>query len=54
MADTSKTETPITDQEFHTSKSGEENRIDREAEQAATRASKTERRYDKEQDIFTK
>jgi hypothetical protein len=54
MADTSKTETPITDQEFHTSKSGEENRIDREAEQAATRASKTERRYEKEQDIFTK
>ena len=54
MADTSKTETPITDQEFHTSKSGEESRLDRDAEQAATKASKTEKRFDKDQDIFTK
>lgn len=54
MADISKTETPITDQEFHTSKSGENNKLDREAEEAATKASKTEKRYDKSQDIFTK
>jgi hypothetical protein len=54
MADTSKTETPITDQEFHTSKTGENNRIDKAAEEAAVKASKTEKRYDKDQDIFTK
>ena len=54
MADTSKTETPITDQEFHTSRTGEDNRIDKAAEEAAVKASKTEKRYDKNQDIFTK
>jgi hypothetical protein len=54
MADTSKTEKPISDKEFHTSKSGEDNRIDRAAQQAAEKASKTEKRYDKDQEIFTK
>ena len=54
MADTSKTETPITDQEFHTSKTGEDNRIDKAAEEAAEKASKTEKRYDKNHEIFTK
>jgi hypothetical protein len=54
MADTSKTETPITDQEFHTSKTGENNRIDRAAQEAAEKASRTEKKYDKGQDIFTK
>jgi hypothetical protein len=54
MADTSKTETPITDEEFHTSKSGENNRLDRVAEQAAEKAGKTEKRYDRDQNIFTK
>jgi hypothetical protein len=54
MADTSKTETPITDEEFHTSKSGEDNRIERAADEAAGKASKTEKRYDKDQEIFTK
>jgi hypothetical protein len=54
MADTSKTETPITDEEFHTSKSGVNNRLDRAAEEAAEKASRTEKRYDKDQDIFTK
>jgi hypothetical protein len=54
MADTSKTETPITDEEFHTSKSGEDNRIDKIAEEAAGKAARTEKHYDKNQDIFTK
>ena len=54
MADISKTETPITDEEFHTSKSGENNRLDKAAEEAAERASRTEKRYDKDQGIFTK
>jgi hypothetical protein len=54
MADTSKTETPISDEEFHTSKSGENNRIDRAAQEAAEKASKTEKRYDKDKEIFTK
>ena len=54
MADTSKTETPITDQEFHTSKTGEDNRIDKAAQEAAEKASRTEKKYDKGQEIFTK
>ena len=54
MADTSKTETPITDEEFHTAKSGENDRLDRVADEAADKASRTEKRYDKDQDIFTK
>jgi hypothetical protein len=54
MADQSKTETPLTDEEFHTAKTGEDNRLDRTAERAAEKASQTEKRYDKEHDIFTK
>jgi hypothetical protein len=54
MADLSKTETPITQEEFHTSKTGEQSRIDRTAEQVAEKAAKTEKRYDKAHDIFTK
>jgi hypothetical protein len=54
MADTSKTETPITDQEFHTSKTGEDNRIDKAAQEAAEKASRTEKKYDRGQEIFTK
>ena len=54
MADKGKPETPITPEEFHTSKTGENNRLDRTAEQAAERASKTEKRYDEKNDIFTK
>jgi hypothetical protein len=53
MADESKTETPITDDEFHTA-TGRDSRIDRIAEQAAEKASKTEKKYDQNQDIFTK
>jgi hypothetical protein len=53
MADESKTDTPITKEEFHTA-TGEDSRIDRIAEQAAQKAGKTENRYDKNNDIFTK
>jgi hypothetical protein len=40
--------------EFHTSKTGQDDRIDRTAEKAAEKAGKTEKRYDQEHDIFTK
>jgi hypothetical protein len=54
MADLSKTETPTTEEEFHTARTGEQSRIDRIAEEAAEKAGRTEKRYDKGQDIFTK
>jgi hypothetical protein len=41
-------------EEFHTSKTGEDKKIDRTAEQAAEKAGKTEKRYDQDHDIFTK
>ena len=41
-------------EEFHTSKTGEDKKLDRTAEQAAEKAGKTERRYDQDHDIFTK
>jgi hypothetical protein len=53
MADESKTETPITEEEFHTA-TGRDSRINRIAEEAAEKASKTEHKYDQNQDIFTK
>jgi hypothetical protein len=53
MADQSKTETPITKEEFHTA-TGQDSRLDRAAEQAAEKAGKTEKRYDKDNGIFTK
>ena len=54
MADESKTETPLTPEEFHTSETGEDKRLDRIAEQAAEKAGKTEKHYDQDHDIFTK
>ena len=54
MANESKTETPSTQEEFHTSKTAEDKNIDRIAERAAERAGNTEKRYDQEHDIFTK
>lgn len=54
MADESKIETPPTLEEFHTSKTSEDNRLDRIAEKAAERAGNTEKRYDQDHDIFTK
>ena len=42
------------EEDFHTSKTGQDNRVDRNAQQAAEKAGKTEKRYDQEHDIFTK
>jgi hypothetical protein len=53
MADESKTDTPITKEEFHTA-TGRDSKIDRIAEHAAEKAGNTEKRYDKNNDIFTK
>jgi hypothetical protein len=47
-------EKPSSTEEFHTSKTGQNNRIDRTAGEAAEKAGKTEKRYEQEQDIFTK
>jgi hypothetical protein len=55
MADESKIENSSgLEEEFHTSKTGEDNKLDRAAEKAAERATKTEKRYDQGHDIFTK
>jgi hypothetical protein len=47
-------EKPSSLDEFHTSKTGEDKKLDRLAEQAAEKAEKTEKRYDQNHDIFTK
>jgi hypothetical protein len=54
MADLSNIEKSSATEEFHTSKTGEDKKLDRVAEEAAQKASKTEKRYDKGHDIFTK
>ena len=55
MADESKIENPSgLEEEFHTSKTGEDNKLDRTAERAAERAGRSEKRYDQDHDIFTK
>jgi hypothetical protein len=41
-------------EEFHTSKTGEDKRIDRIAEKAAEKAGNREKRYDESHEIFTK
>jgi hypothetical protein len=50
----SKVEKPSGLEEFSTSKTGEDKKIDRAADQAAEKAGKTEKRYDQNHDIFTK
>jgi hypothetical protein len=54
MPDPLDIEKPSSTDEFHTSKTGEDKKLDRTAEEAAARASQTEKRYDKDHDIFTK
>jgi hypothetical protein len=54
MPEESKIETPPTQEESLTSKTVQEKRIDRLAEQVAEGASKSEKRYDQGHDIFTK
>lgn len=41
-------------EEFHTSKTGENEEIDRVAERAAEKAGNREKSYDRDHDIFTK
>jgi hypothetical protein len=48
------TERSSTTKEFHPSETGEDTKMDRAAEEAAEKAGKTEKRYDKDHDIFTK
>ena len=50
----SNVEKPSSLEEFSTSKTGEDKKIDRAADQAAEKAGKTEKRYDQNHDIFTK
>jgi hypothetical protein len=54
MPNQSKIEKPSTLNEFHTSKTGEDKKLDRTAEEAALKAGKTEKRYDQDHEIFTK
>jgi hypothetical protein len=54
MPEETKIETPSTQEEVHASKTSQEKRIDRIAEQAAEGAGKAEKRYDQNHDIFTK
>jgi hypothetical protein len=54
MADETTIERPENLKEFTTSKTGEDNKIDRIAEQAAEKAGKREKKYDEGHDIFTK
>ena len=51
---TGTTDKPSTLDEFHTSVTGEDDHLDRIAERAAEKASKTEKNYDRDHDIFTK
>jgi len=54
MPEEPRIETPSTQDELHASKTRQEERIDRLAEQAAEGASEAEKRYDQGHDIFTK
>lgn len=54
MSNLSKTEKPTSQEEFHTSKTGEDKKVDRGAEEAAEKAGKTVKRYDQDHNIFTK
>ena len=54
MASQNNIEKAPTMQEFHTSKTGEDNQLDRAAEEAAEKSSKTQKRFEQDHDIFTK
>lgn len=51
---TGTTDKPSSTDEFHTAVTGEDNKLDRTAERAAEKASKTEKAYDRDHNIFTK
>ena len=48
------TDKPASLEEFHAAKTGEENALDRAADEAASKAGKTEKKYDRDHSIFTK
>jgi hypothetical protein len=54
MPDETTIEKPSNLKEFKTSKTGEDNKIDRTAEEAAEKARKREQKYDESHDLFTK
>jgi hypothetical protein len=54
MADENTIDRPSNLEEFQTSKTGEDIRIDRTAEEAAEKARKRQQKYDEGHDIFTK
>ncbi len=49
-----KSDTPSSLEEFHTAVTGEDNELDRSAGEAAVKAQKTQQKYDRDHDIFTK
>lgn len=51
---TGSTDNASSQDEFHTSVTGEDARLERTAERAAQKASKTEKDYDRDHNIFTK
>jgi hypothetical protein len=54
MPTQAKSEKPSSLEDFHTSKTGEGKKLDRTAEEAASKASKTEKRFDKDHTIISK
>jgi hypothetical protein len=54
MPNQTRIEKPPSTEDLHTAKTEQDKQIDRTAEQAAEKASKTEKRYDQDHDIFTK
>lgn len=54
MANQTDLEQEPTIQEFHTSTNEQDEKLDRVAEEAAEKSSKTEKRFDRDHGIFTK
>ena len=54
MPDQTRIEQTPSTEELNTAKTDQDEKIDRIAEQAAEKASKTEKHYDQNHDIFTK
>jgi hypothetical protein len=54
MPNQTRIEKPPSTEDLNAAKTEQDKQIDRIAEQAAEKASKTEKRYDQDHDIFTK
>ena len=52
--DAGKTDATSSTEEFHTAVTGEDNKLDHSAGKAAEKAAKTEQKYDRDHNIFTK